>query len=109
MPAGAAQTNGKLSDLSLEDLKKELGYSNDGLSPDEAASRLQLYGYNELSEKRPRTLLKFLSYFWGPIPLMIAAAYRIFGWGRWRKPILSWRFLRPPKRHSINCQRSNID
>lgn len=32
------------------------------------------YGYNELVEQQPHPFLKFLSYFWGPIPWMIEAA-----------------------------------
>jgi len=45
-----------------------------GLSEDEARRRLVSFGYNELVEKRPNPFLKFLSYFWGPIPWMIEAA-----------------------------------
>lgn len=45
-----------------------------GLSNSEAQARLAKFGYNELPEKRTNTLLKFLSYFWGPIPGMIEMA-----------------------------------
>ena len=38
----------------------------DGLSSSEAQARLAKYGYNELPEEKTNTLLKFLSYFWGP-------------------------------------------
>jgi len=31
-------------------------------------------GYNEIAEKETNPLLKFLTYFWGPIPWMIEAA-----------------------------------
>jgi H+-transporting ATPase len=48
--------------------------SQDGLSQEEAQRRLAQYGYNELPEKKENSLLKFLSYFWGPIPWMIEAA-----------------------------------
>jgi H+-transporting ATPase len=45
-----------------------------GLTTSEAHSRLAQYGYNELPEKKSNPLLKFLSYFWGPIPWMIEVA-----------------------------------
>ena len=40
----------------------------------EAAKRLVQYGPNEIEEQKTNPLLKFLSYFWGPIPWMIEAA-----------------------------------
>jgi H+-transporting ATPase len=46
----------------------------DGLTAAEAARRLSQYGPNELVEKEQNPLLKFLGYFWGPIPWMIEAA-----------------------------------
>ncbi|MEJ2647806.1 MAG: plasma-membrane proton-efflux P-type ATPase [Sedimentisphaerales bacterium] len=60
---------------SLESLISELGASPDqGLSDSEAQSRIEQYGYNELTEKRSNPILKFLTYFWGPIPWMIEVA-----------------------------------
>ncbi|MCX9084678.1 MAG: cation-transporting P-type ATPase [Candidatus Methanoperedens sp.] len=44
------------------------------MSSQEAAKRLVQYGYNEISEKKTSPILKFLSYFWGPIPWMIEIA-----------------------------------
>jgi H+-transporting ATPase len=44
------------------------------LSQAEAKRLLQQHGHNELAEKKANTLLKFLSYFWGPIPWMIESA-----------------------------------
>jgi len=45
-----------------------LGSSPAGLTQAEAQLRLTHYGYNEISEKKINPLLKFLSYFWDPIP-----------------------------------------
>jgi len=59
---------------SLSELQARLGASTDGLSASEVQRRLAQYGYNELPEKRVNPLLKFLSYFWGPIPWMIEVA-----------------------------------
>lgn len=51
-----------------------LDSSSDGLTQAEAQGRLVQYGYNELAETTTSPVLKFLSYFWGPIPWMIEAA-----------------------------------
>ncbi len=46
----------------------------EGLSQDEVRRRREEHGYNELAEEKTNPLLKFLSYFWGPIPWMIEVA-----------------------------------
>lgn len=58
----------------MPELLKKLGSSAEGLSQAEAAKRLTQYGPNAIAEKKSNALLKFLSYFWGPIPWMIEAA-----------------------------------
>ena len=45
-----------------------------GLSIAEAERRLARYGENAIHEEHVNPLLKFLSYFWGPIPWMIEIA-----------------------------------
>ena len=45
-----------------------------GLNASDAQARLAKYGPNALEEKKKSALLKFLAYFWGPIPWMIEAA-----------------------------------
>ncbi|MDE2271693.1 MAG: plasma-membrane proton-efflux P-type ATPase [Xanthomonadaceae bacterium] len=63
-----------LKSLPLPELEKTLGTSPDGLSQPEAQQRFTRYGPNEIAERKPNPLLKFLGYFWGPIPWMIEAA-----------------------------------
>ncbi len=59
---------------SLSDLLDKIATTINGLSTEEAKNRLAQYGYNELVEKSTNPILKFLSYFWGPIPWMIEVA-----------------------------------
>jgi H+-transporting ATPase len=66
--------NSSLQDLSISTLMKQLDASTDGLAGNEAQQRLEKYGYNEIEEKKQSPVLKFLSYFWGPIPIMIIVA-----------------------------------
>ena len=79
--SGKAKTSAKddLKTLPLAEVEKRLGSSPDGLTQAEAAKRLTQYGPNELVEKKANSLLKFLTYFWGPIPWMIEAAVILSG------------------------------
>lgn len=60
--------------LGVEELMDKLQTGPSGLSESEAATRLEEYGPNELSEQQINPFLKFLGYFWGPIPWMIEIA-----------------------------------
>ncbi len=66
--------NDDLQSLPLAEVEKRLGSSPDGLSQAEAQKRLTQYGPNEIEEHKTNPLLKFLTYFWGPIPWMIEGA-----------------------------------
>ena len=68
-----------LKTLPISEVEKKLTSSPDGLTQAEAAKRLIQYGPNEIVEKKTNPLLKFLSYFWGPIPWMIEAAVILSG------------------------------
>ena len=68
-----------LKTLPLAEVEKKLGSSPDGLTQAEAQKRLTQYGPNELAEKKTNLFLKFLSYFWGPIPWMIEVAVILSG------------------------------
>ena len=70
---------GDLKSLPLKDVERMLGYSPDGLGEAEVQKRLVQYGPNEIAEKKVNPLLKFLSYFWGPIPWMIEVAVILSG------------------------------
>src|SRR5665213_1826901 len=71
--------NEDLKSLSLDDVKKKLGFTEGGLSDAEAKKRLTQYGPNEIEEKKTNPFLKFLTYFWGPIPWMIEVAVVLSG------------------------------
>jgi len=60
---------------SLDQLLSELDVSPEkGLHDLQAENRINKYGYNELAEEKVNPFMKFLGYFWGPIPWMIEAA-----------------------------------
>ncbi len=65
---------GKARSLEAKAVVEYLKSSLQGLSEKEANARLAFYGPNAISEKKINPLLKFLSYFWGPIAWMIEIA-----------------------------------
>jgi H+-transporting ATPase len=73
-PESKPEAKDELKSMPLVEVEKKLGSSPDGLSQAEAQKRLTQYGTNEIEEKKTNPFLKFLSYFWGPIPWMIEAA-----------------------------------
>ena len=68
-----------LKSLPMQELQAKLGSSPDGLTQAEAQKRLTQYGPNEIEEKKTNPFLKFLTYFWGPIPWMIEGAVILSG------------------------------
>jgi H+-transporting ATPase len=68
-----------LKTLPMAEVEKRLGFSPDGLTQAEAATRLTTYGPNEIVETKTNPFLKFLAYFWGPIPWMIEVAVILSG------------------------------
>ncbi len=66
--------NNDLKSLPMSELLAKLGSSPDGLNQAEAQKRITRFGPNEIAEKKTNPFLKFLTYFWGPIPWMIEAA-----------------------------------
>ena len=78
-PRSKPNANNELKSLPMPEVEKQLGSSPDGLTQAEAKKRLLQYGPNEIEEKKTNPWLKFLTYFWGPIPWMIEAAVILSG------------------------------
>jgi H+-transporting ATPase len=72
-------SNPEMGNLPLEVVKSRLDLSGQGLSRAEAEARLKEYGFNELPQQKVNPLIKFLAYFWGPIPWMIEVAAILSG------------------------------
>ena len=75
----APKTQNHLQTLAMAEVEKQLNSSPEGLTQAEAEKRLTQYGPNEIEEKKTNALLKFLKYFWGPIPWMIEVAVVLSG------------------------------
>jgi H+-transporting ATPase len=78
-PGSGTDPKHDLKSLPMAEVQKQLESSPDGLTGAEAAKRLDKYGPNEIAEHKTNPLLKFLSYFWGPIPWMIEVAVILSG------------------------------
>ena len=77
--AATVEDKDDLKTLPIAEVEKRLGSLPDGLTQAEAATRLTKYGPNEIVEKKTNPFLKFLMYFWGPIPWMIEVAVILSG------------------------------
>ena len=73
-PGSKSDSNDDLKTLPMPEVEKKLDSSPEGLSQAEAQKRLTQYGPNEIKEEKTNPFLKFLTYFWGPIPWMIEVA-----------------------------------
>ncbi len=60
--------------VSIDELYQRLASNPKGLSNQEVEARRERFGLNAISEKKEHPLVKFLRYFWGPIPFMIELA-----------------------------------
>ncbi len=64
----------KAKKLSVDEVLRILKTSPKGLSEKEAIRRIKIVGPNEIPEKKEPAIIKFLRYFWGPIPWLIETA-----------------------------------
>ena len=60
--------------ISVEESLRLLETSKDGLSDSDSVKRLQIFGYNEIAEKKKNIFLDFLLRYWGPMPWLLELA-----------------------------------
>lgn len=73
-PGRASINADEAKKLSVDELIGKLSSNKGGLTSQEAQKRLQEFGPNAILEKKINPILKFFTYFWGPIPWMIEIA-----------------------------------
>ena len=73
-PGAKPTSKDDLKSIPMADLQAKLQSSPKGLTQAEAAKRLTQDGPNALKVEKTNAFLKFLTYFWGPIPWMIEDA-----------------------------------
>lgn len=66
--------NVDLERIPVEEVFEQLKCSRAGLTSDEGANRLQVFGPNKLEEKRESKFLKFLGFMWNPLSWVMEAA-----------------------------------
>jgi len=60
--------------MSVEEAVALLETSVDGLAESEAKRRLELFGRNEVAEKKENPVREFLARYWGPMPWLLELA-----------------------------------
>ncbi|KAI9097883.1 hypothetical protein K1719_025654 [Acacia pycnantha] len=63
-----------LEKIPIEEVFEQLKCSRTGLTSDEGANRLQVFGPNKLEEKKESKFLKFLGFMWNPLSWVMEAA-----------------------------------
>ncbi|KAF8389390.1 hypothetical protein HHK36_026085 [Tetracentron sinense] len=63
-----------LERIPIEEVFEQLKCTKEGLSSDEGANRLQIFGPNKLEEKKESKVLKFLGFMWNPLSWVMEAA-----------------------------------
>lgn len=69
-----AKITSEYKKMPSEDIIKYLETTVDGLSEDEADKRIKYFGYNEIEERKKKTLLNFFKRYWGPMPWLLELA-----------------------------------
>ncbi|XP_057956724.1 plasma membrane ATPase 4 [Malania oleifera] len=63
-----------LERIPIEEVFEQLKCTREGLSSEEGANRLQIFGPNKLEEKKESKFLKFLGFMWNPLSWVMEAA-----------------------------------
>ncbi|KAH9798549.1 Plasma membrane ATPase [Citrus sinensis] len=63
-----------LERIPIEEVFEQLKCSREGLTSDEGAHRLHVFGPNKLEEKKESKILKFLGFMWNPLSWVMEAA-----------------------------------
>ncbi|KAI0504661.1 hypothetical protein KFK09_015613 [Dendrobium nobile] len=63
-----------LEKIPIEEVFEQLKCTKEGLSSDEGATRLQIFGPNKLEEKKESKFLKFLGFMWNPLSWVMETA-----------------------------------
>ncbi|KAL8138275.1 hypothetical protein V2J09_004276 [Rumex salicifolius] len=63
-----------LENIPIEEVFEQLKCSKEGLSSEEGAKRLGIFGLNRLEEKKESKFLKFLGFMWNPLSWVMEAA-----------------------------------
>ncbi|XP_077223145.1 plasma membrane ATPase 4-like [Tasmannia lanceolata] len=63
-----------LERIPIEEVFEQLKCTKEGLSSEEGAQRLQIFGPNKLEEKKESKILKFLGFMWNPLSWVMELA-----------------------------------
>nr|XP_029118717.1 plasma membrane ATPase isoform X1 [Elaeis guineensis] len=63
-----------LERIPVEEVFEQLKCTREGLSAEEGANRLQIFGPNKLEEKKESKILKFLGFMWNPLSWVMEMA-----------------------------------
>jgi len=74
MPTNSQAAMPDSKPLDIDKQFERFNVGREGLDDTEVAKRREQYGFNAIEEEKVNPVLKFLNYFWGPIPWMIEVA-----------------------------------
>ncbi len=73
-PGFRVRSTSEYKEIPPEETLRLLETPGDGLAESEVRHRLEIFGYNEIREKKKNSLLEFLLRYWGPMPWLLELA-----------------------------------